>query len=155
MKLISSTLKRTMTKDFFKTATTPCMDLKTTMNISEHGHFSASGQLHWVIYQAPSFVLIFFMNIFLAFNFSCFFSRINFSRICINSRLFQFHAKPDPLLLENTKSKRSGKDHFETDSLFLKLISPSFQWCGEQCWEYLASRRRPKTTANAYLTIIP
>ena len=36
------------------------------MNISEHGNFSTSDQLHWVIYQTPSFVLIFYLNIFLA-----------------------------------------------------------------------------------------
>ena len=36
------------------------------MNISEHGNFSTSDQLHWVIYQTPSFVLIFSLNIFLA-----------------------------------------------------------------------------------------
>ena len=36
------------------------------MNISEHGNFSTSDQLHWIIYQTPSFVLIFSLNIFLA-----------------------------------------------------------------------------------------
>ena len=36
------------------------------MNITEHGNFSTSGQLHWIIYQTPSFVLIFSLNIFLA-----------------------------------------------------------------------------------------
>ena len=38
------------------------------MNISEQGNFSTSGQLHWEIYQTPSFVLIsiFSLNIFLA-----------------------------------------------------------------------------------------
>ena len=39
----------------------------TIMNISEHGHFSTSGQLHWVTYQTPLFVLTFSLNIFLAF----------------------------------------------------------------------------------------
>ena len=43
------------------------MDLKTTMNISDHGHFSTSGQLHGVIYQTPFFVFIFALNVFLAF----------------------------------------------------------------------------------------
>ena len=42
------------------------MDLKTMMNISEHGNFSTSDHLHWVIYQTPSFVFIFSLNIFLA-----------------------------------------------------------------------------------------
>ncbi|XP_074634792.1 adenosine receptor A2b-like [Acropora palmata] len=37
------------------------------MDISEHGNLSTSGQLHWVIKQRPSFVLIFSLNIFLAF----------------------------------------------------------------------------------------
>ena len=37
------------------------------MNISEHGHFSTSGQLHWVIDRTPFFVFIFSLNIFLAF----------------------------------------------------------------------------------------
>ena len=37
------------------------------MNVSEHGNFAALGQLHWVIDQRPSFVLIFSFNIFLAF----------------------------------------------------------------------------------------
>ena len=37
------------------------------MNVSEHGNFATSGQLHWVINQRPSFVLIFSLNIFLAF----------------------------------------------------------------------------------------
>ena len=37
------------------------------MDISEHGNHSTSGQLHWVINQRPSFVLIFSLNIFLAF----------------------------------------------------------------------------------------
>ena len=37
------------------------------MDISEHGNLSTSGQLHWVINQRPSFVLIFSLNIFLAF----------------------------------------------------------------------------------------
>ena len=32
-------------------------------NISEHGNFSTSGHLHWVIDQTPSFVLIFSLNI--------------------------------------------------------------------------------------------
>ena len=41
------------------------MDLKTMMNISEHGNFSTSDQLHWIIYQTPLFVLIFSLNIFL------------------------------------------------------------------------------------------
>ena len=36
------------------------------MDFSEHGNFSTSGQLHWVIYQTPSFVLIFSLNIFFA-----------------------------------------------------------------------------------------
>ena len=36
------------------------------MNFSERGNFSTSGQLHWVIYQTASFVLIFSLNIFLA-----------------------------------------------------------------------------------------
>ena len=36
------------------------------MNISEHGNFSTSDQHHWIIYQTPSFVLIFSLNIFLA-----------------------------------------------------------------------------------------
>ena len=36
------------------------------MNISEHGNFSTSDQLHWIIYQTPSFALIFSLNIFLA-----------------------------------------------------------------------------------------
>ena len=36
------------------------------MDFSEHGSFSTSGQLHWVIYQTPSFVLIFSLNIFFA-----------------------------------------------------------------------------------------
>ena len=36
------------------------------MNISEHGNFSTSGHLHWIIYQTPSFALIFSLNIFLA-----------------------------------------------------------------------------------------
>ena len=37
------------------------------MNISEHGHFSTSGQLHWLIDQTPFFVFMFSFNIFLAF----------------------------------------------------------------------------------------
>ena len=37
------------------------------MDISEHGNLSTSGQLHWVINQRPSFVLILSLNIFLAF----------------------------------------------------------------------------------------
>ena len=37
------------------------------MNISEHRHFSTSGQLHWVIDQTPLFVFMFSLNIFLAF----------------------------------------------------------------------------------------
>ena len=37
------------------------------MDISEHGNLSTSGQLYWVINQRPSFVLIFSLNIFLAF----------------------------------------------------------------------------------------
>ena len=37
------------------------------MNISEHGNFSNSGQLHWVIYQTPlDYVLTVSLNIFLA-----------------------------------------------------------------------------------------
>ncbi|XP_044168334.1 trace amine-associated receptor 2-like [Acropora millepora] len=36
------------------------------MNISEHGHFSTSGQLHWVIDQRPFFLFMFCLNIFLA-----------------------------------------------------------------------------------------
>ena len=36
------------------------------MNISEHGNFSTSDQLHWVIYQTPPFIPIFSLNIFLA-----------------------------------------------------------------------------------------
>ena len=39
--------------------------IKTIMNISEHGHFSTSGQLHWVIDQRPFFVFMFCLNIFL------------------------------------------------------------------------------------------
>ena len=35
------------------------------MNISKHGNFSTSDQLHWIIYQTPLFVLIFSLNIFL------------------------------------------------------------------------------------------
>ena len=42
------------------------MDLKTMMNISEHGHFSTLGQLHWAIDQTPFFVFMFSLNIFLA-----------------------------------------------------------------------------------------
>ena len=42
------------------------MDLKIIMNISEHGNFSNSTQLHWVINQTPFFVLTFSLNIFLA-----------------------------------------------------------------------------------------
>ena len=60
---------------------------------------------------------------------------LKFLRMCINSRLFQFHPKPDPFLLENTWSQTRGKEHSETDSLFLKLLLPSFPWCGEQCWQ--------------------
>ena len=41
--------------------------IKTMMNISEHGHFSTSGQSHWVIYQTPFLVFIFSFNVFLAF----------------------------------------------------------------------------------------
>ena len=37
------------------------------INVSEYGIFAALGQLHWVIDQRPSFVLIFPFNIFLAF----------------------------------------------------------------------------------------
>ena len=37
------------------------------IDISEHGNLSTSGRLHWVINQRPSFVLIFSLNIFLAF----------------------------------------------------------------------------------------
>ena len=37
------------------------------MNVSEYGNFAALGQLHWVIDQRPSFLLIFSFNIFLAF----------------------------------------------------------------------------------------
>ena len=37
------------------------------MNISEHAHFLTSGQLDWVTYQRPLFVLTFSLNIFLAF----------------------------------------------------------------------------------------
>ena len=37
------------------------------MNVSEHGNFATLGQIHWVIDQTPSFVLIFSLNIFLAF----------------------------------------------------------------------------------------
>ena len=83
-------------------------------------------------------------------------SRINFSRICINSRLLQFQSEPDPLLLENTWSQRSCKEHIETGSLSLKLISLSFQWCGEQCWKYLNSCLRLQTELfrMTYLTII-
>ena len=36
------------------------------MNISEHGNFSNSSQLHWVIDQTPFFVLLISVNIFLA-----------------------------------------------------------------------------------------
>ena len=36
------------------------------MKISKNGNFSTPGQLHWVVYQTPSFVLIFSLNIFLA-----------------------------------------------------------------------------------------
>ena len=36
------------------------------MNISEHGNFSNSSQLHWVIDQTPFFVLLISLNIFLA-----------------------------------------------------------------------------------------
>ena len=42
-------------------------DLKTMMNVSEHGNFATLGQLDWVIYQTPFFVFIFSFNIFLAF----------------------------------------------------------------------------------------
>ena len=37
------------------------------MNVSEHGNFATLGQIHWVIDRTPSFVLIFSLNIFLAF----------------------------------------------------------------------------------------
>ena len=36
------------------------------MNIPQHGNFSTSGHLHWIIYQTPSFALIFSLNILLA-----------------------------------------------------------------------------------------
>ncbi|XP_067050153.1 trace amine-associated receptor 7f-like [Acropora muricata] len=37
------------------------------MNVSEHGNFATLGQIHWVIDRTPSFVLIFSLNIVLAF----------------------------------------------------------------------------------------
>ena len=43
------------------------MDLKTMMNVSEHGNFATLGQRQWVIYQTPFFVFIFSFNVFLAF----------------------------------------------------------------------------------------
>ncbi|XP_015780484.1 PREDICTED: trace amine-associated receptor 7f-like [Acropora digitifera] len=43
------------------------MDLKIMMNVSEHGNFATLSQIHWVIDRTPSFVLIFSLNIFLAF----------------------------------------------------------------------------------------
>ena len=66
IKLTSSTFRRQLAfsqdgDEFFYTG------IKTMMNISEHGHFSTSGQLHWVIDQRPFFVFMFSLNIFLAF----------------------------------------------------------------------------------------
>ena len=66
IKLTSSSFRRHLAfsqdgDEFFYTG------IKTMMNISEHGHFSTSGQLHWVIDRTPFFVLIFSLNIFLAF----------------------------------------------------------------------------------------
>ena len=66
IKLTSSTFRRHLAfsqdgDEFFYTG------IKTMMNISEHGHFSTSGQLHWVIDQRPFFVFMFCLNIFLAF----------------------------------------------------------------------------------------
>ncbi|XP_074634304.1 uncharacterized protein LOC141892866 [Acropora palmata] len=43
------------------------MDLKTMMNVSEHGNFANLSQPHWMIYQTPFIVFIFSFNIFLAF----------------------------------------------------------------------------------------
>ena len=66
VKITSSPLKRQLAF-LSKTGKSSCIDLKTMMDISEHGNLSTSGQLHWVINQRPSFVLIFALNIFLAF----------------------------------------------------------------------------------------
>ena len=65
VKVLSHNYFTKLTSSTFKTAT-PCMDLKTMMNVSEHGNFATLGQLHWV-YQTEFFVFIFSFNIFLAF----------------------------------------------------------------------------------------
>ena len=66
IKLTSSTFRRHLAfsqdgDEFLYTG------IKTMMNINEHGHFSTSDQLHWMIDQRPFFVFIVSLNIFLAF----------------------------------------------------------------------------------------
>ena len=66
MKWTSSTFKRHLafSQEGDDSST---INLKTMMNVSEHGNFATLGQIHWVIDRTPSFVLIFSLNIFLAF----------------------------------------------------------------------------------------
>ena len=64
VKITSSPLKRQLAF-LSKTGKSSCIDLKTMMDISEHGNLSTSGQLHWVINQRPSLYWFFLWTFFL------------------------------------------------------------------------------------------
>ena len=139
IKLTSSTFRHHLAfsqdgDEFFYTG------IKTMMNISEHGHFSTSGQVHWVIDQRPFFVFMFCLNIFLAFTatlgntlilialhkVSSIHPPTKFLLRCLAMSDFCVGVIAQPLFVGFLLKIASGKWHF----LFFTYITLSFTLCG-------------------------
>ena len=66
---------------------------------------------------------------------------------CINSRLFQFHPKPDPFLLENTWSQTRGKDWTQWNRFVVSQINLAFL---PVIWRTMLTIPRWRITASNY-----